>query len=238
MRLHDALSLEGIPAAWVSNHGGWTDGFAVDGNARHAAGGKAGHTMVPRPMIHRRPAIKYLVDGRPDHLLVVTGLGSCTWDLSAAGDDPRNFCFIGAMGQAGPFALGLAMARPAKRVVLITGDGELLMGLGILATIANRAPPNLAVLVMDNESYIETGGQPTATAGPTDLEAIARGAGIETTCTVREESGLETLRDRMLNAPGPFFANVKVVAETLPPVFPHSFDGATAIGRFRDAALK
>lgn len=189
-------------------------------------------------MIRRRPAIGYLVGGRPDHLLVVTGLGSSTWDLSAAGDDSRNFCFIGAMGQAGPFALGLATARPEKRVVLITGDGELLMGLGILATIANRAPPNLALLVMDNESYIETGGQPTATAGPTDLEAIARGAGIGTTCTVREESELDMLRDRMLNAPGPFFANVKVAAETLPLAFPYSFDGAAAIDRFRDAALK
>lgn len=189
-------------------------------------------------MIRRRPAVQYLVDGRPEHLLVVTGLGSCTWDLSAAGDDPRNFCFVGAMGQAAPFALGLAMARPEKRVVLMTGDGELLMGLGILATIANRRPANLAMLVMDNESYVETGGQPTATAGPTDLEAIARGAGIETTCTVREESGLAALRDRMRSAPGPFFANVKVVSETLPLAFPHSFDGATAIDRFRDTILK
>ena len=189
-------------------------------------------------MIRRRPAVSYLVDGRPEHLLVVTGLGSCTWDLSAAGDDPRNFCFVGAMGQAAPFALGLAMARPEKRVVLMTGDGELLMGLGILATIANRRPANLAMLVMDNESYLETGGQPTATAGPADLEAIARGAGIGTTCTVREESGLAMLRDRMRNAPGPFFANVKVVSETLPLAFPHSFDGATAIDRFRETVLK
>ena len=189
-------------------------------------------------MIRRRPALEYLVNDRPGNLLVVTGLGSCTWDLSAAGDDPRNFCFLGAMGQAGPFAFGLAMARPENRVVLVTGDGELLMGLGVLATIANRAPANLAILVMDNESYVETGGQPTATAGRTDLEAIARAAGIGTTCTVRDESELETLRDRMLNAPGPFFANVKVAAETLPLVFPHSFDGATAIDRFRDTVLK
>ena len=194
--------------------------------------------MATRPMIHRRPAVRYLVENRPDHLLVVTGLGSSTWDLAAAGDDPRNFCFIGAMGQAGPFALGLAMAQPTRRIALITGDGELLMGLGVLATIANRAPRNLAVLVMDNESYIETGGQPTATAGPTDLEVIARGAGFEMTCTVREESELEALRDMMLNAHGPFFANIKIVAEPLPLVFPHSFDGATAINRFRDAVLK
>ncbi|MCB1743471.1 MAG: aldehyde dehydrogenase [Gammaproteobacteria bacterium] len=188
--------------------------------------------------IHRRPAVKFLLEDRPERLLVVSGLGSSTWDLSAAGDDPRNFCFIGAMGQAAPFALGLAMAQPEKRVVLITGDGELLMQLGALATIANQAPSNLAILVMDNEAYGETGGQATATAGVTDLTAIARGAGISNCCTIRQESELAGLREQMLNTPGPFFANVKVVAESLPLVFPHSFDGVTAVNRFRDAALR
>ena len=187
-------------------------------------------------MFHRRPAVKFLLENRPDHLLAVSGLGSSTWDLTAAGDDARNFCFIGAMGQAGAFALGLAMAQPDKRVVLFTGDGEILMSLGILATIANQAPRNLAVLVMDNESYVETGGQPTATAGPTDLEAIARGAGIATTRTVREESDLPALREFMLNEPGPVFANLKIISEALPLAFPHSFDGVTSFNRFRDAA--
>ena len=187
-------------------------------------------------MFHRRPAVKFLLEGRPEHLLAVSGLGSSTWDLTASGDNARNFCFIGAMGQAGAFALGLAMAQPAKRVVLFTGDGEILMSLGILATIANLAPANLAVLVMDNESYVETGGQPTATAGPTDLEAIARGAGFNATRTVTESSELGDLREYMLHQPGPAFANLKVVKEALPLVFPHSFDGATAFNRFQGAA--
>ena len=186
-------------------------------------------------MLNRRPTIKALLADRPNDLLAVSGLGSSTWDLTEAGDNPRNFCFIGAMGQAGPFALGLAMAQPNKRVVLFTGDGEMLMSLGVLATIANQAPANLAVLVMDNESYTETGGQPTATAGRTDLEAIAKGAGIIDTRTVSQESELADLRQAMLTAPGPFYATVKILAESLPLVFPHSFDGAIAMNRFRDA---
>lgn len=187
-------------------------------------------------MFHRRPAVKFLLENRPENLLAVSGLGTSAWDLTASGDDARNFCFIGAMGQAGAFALGLALAQPEKRVVLFTGDGDLLMSLGILATIANQAPRNLAVLAMDNEAYVETGGQPTATAGPTDLEAIAKGAGIATTCNVTEESQLTDLREMMCNAPGPVFANLKIIKESLPLVFPHTFDGATAANRFRDAA--
>ena len=117
-------------------------------------------------MLHRRPLVKALLEDRPENLLAVSSLGSSTWDLTAAGEDARNFRFIGAMGQAGPFALGLAMAQPDKRVLLLPGDGELLMGLGALATIANQAPTNLAIVVLDNEAYVETGSQPTATAVP------------------------------------------------------------------------
>lgn len=194
--------------------------------------------MKASAVLHRRPSVQFLLQNRPQHLLAVSGLGSCTWDLTAAGDDARNFCFIGAMGQAAPFALGLALAQPDKRIVLFTGDGELLMSLGVLATIANQAPSNLALLIMDNEAYVETGGQPTATAGPTDLAIIAKGAGIATTCTIREESELAGLREMVYETPGPIFANVKVIAENLPLAFPHSFDGVTAANRFRDAATK
>ena len=187
-------------------------------------------------MLHRRPLVAALLEGRPENLLAVSSLGTATWDLNAAGDDARNFCFIGAMGQAAPFALGLAMARPDRRVLLFAGDGDMLMSLGALATIANRAAANLAVVVLDNESYVETGGQPTATAGPTDLEAVARGCGIADSRTVTAEAEIPALREAALNAPGPVFANVKVAAESLPLVFPHSFDGTTAINRFRAAA--
>jgi len=189
-------------------------------------------------MLHRRPTVKFLLENRPDDLLAVSGLGSSTWDLTAAGDDARNFCFIGAMGQAGAFALGLAMAKPDKRIALFTGDGELLMSLGILATIANQSPRNLAILVMDNEAYVETGGQPTATAGATNLEIVAQGCGFSATRTVTETSELQSLREFMVNEPGPAFANLKILKETLPLVFPHSFDGVTAFNRFREAAIE
>lgn len=188
-------------------------------------------------MIHRRPAVKFLLEDRPANVLAVTGLATSIWDLAAAGDDRRNFSLIGAMGQAAPFALGLAMAQPEKRVWLFTGDGELLMALGVLATIANRAPANLAIVVLDNETYAETGGQETATAGLTNLELIARGAGIANSSTITEESELPALRTLLRSANGPLFVNVKVFAEPLPVVFPHTFDGATAINRFRDAAI-
>ena len=177
-----------------------------------------------------------LADRTPD-LLVVSGLGSPTWDVCAAGDDPANFGFIGAMGQAAPFALGLATAQPAKRVLLVTGDGEMLMGLGTLATIANEAPANLAVVVLDNEIYGETGGQPTATAGRTDLAAVAAACGIPLTMTVTAEDEVASLVGLVRSAPGPVLAVVKVGAERLPLVFPHSFDGVTAVNRFREAAL-
>jgi len=189
-------------------------------------------------MLHRRPLVKMVLEDRPKNLLAVSGLGSSTWDVTASGEDACNFRFIGAMGQAGPFALGLAMAQPEKRVVLFTGDGEMLMGLGVLATIANQAPSNLVILVLDNESYVETGNQPTATAGPTDLEAVARGCGILNTRTIRNDSEVDILMDMVFRATGPAFVNAKVIAETLPLVLPDSFDGVTAINRFRDAAME
>ena len=136
------------------------------------------------------------------------------------------------MGQAGPFALGLAMAQPDKRIVLFAGDGEILMSLGVLATIANQAPLNLAIVVLDDQVYLATGGQATATAGPTDLEAIARGCGIATTCTVTKDDQVDALRDMIRDAPGPIFANAKVFAEPLPMVLPDTFDGATATQSF------
>ena len=94
-------------------------------------------------MLNRREVVKQVLENRPANLFAVSGLGSPTWDVAAAGNHKNDFQFIGAMGQAGPFALGLALVQPEKRIVLITGDGELLMGLGTLATIGNQATENL-----------------------------------------------------------------------------------------------
>ena len=186
-------------------------------------------------MMQRRTVVAALLENRPADMVVVSSLGNPTWDVASVGDHALNFNFIGAMGQAGPFALGLAMARPEKRIVLFVGDGELLMSLGVLATIANQAPANLAVVALDNESYVETGSQPSATAGPTDLEAVARACGFVNTCSVADETPLDDIRVMVWEGEGPLFVNIKIAAEALPLVFPYSFDGAIAMNRFRGA---
>ena len=186
-------------------------------------------------MMQRRTVVAALLENRPADMVVVSSLGNPTWDVASVGDHALNFNFIGAMGQAGPFALGLAMARPEKRIVLFVGDGELLMSLGVLATIANQAPANLAVVALDNESYVETGSQPSATAGPTDLEAVARACGFVHTRAVVDETPLDDIRVMVWEGEGPLFVNIKIAAEALPLVFPYSFDGAMAMNRFRGA---
>src|SRR5437867_3836667 len=100
--------------------------------------------------LHRRQVVKTLLSERGD-LLVVAGLGSTSWDITAAGDSPLNFPLWGAMGQAAMIGLGLALAQPRRRVLVITGDGEMLMGIGSLATIGVQQPPNLTLVVIDNE---------------------------------------------------------------------------------------
>ena len=187
--------------------------------------------------LERRAVVDALLAERSQELLVVSSLGSPTWDVASTGNHAANFGFIGAMGQAAPFALGLALARPSKRVLVLVGDGELLMSLGVLATIANEAPKNLAVVVLDNERYGETGGQPTATAGRTDLEQVARGCGFEHARSFSATDDLGSLRSFALEGNGPVLAVAKVAGEALPLVFPHSFDGVTALNRFREAVL-
>ena len=149
--------------------------------------------------LDRRAAMPALVKDRDDDLLVVPGLGSTTWDLAAAGDDPRNFYLWGAMGGAAMIGLGLALAQPDRRVAVITGDGEMLMGLGALATIGTKRPPNLAVIVFDNGVYGETGMQPSHTQNGVDLIRIAGACGIATCLDVRDDHTLADLAARLRN---------------------------------------
>ena len=128
--------------------------------------------------LHRRDVVSLLLKDR-DGLLVVAGLGSTAWDVTAAGDSPLNFPLWGAMGNAAMFGLGLALAQPKRRVLVLTGDGEMLMGLGSLATIGTQRPRNLSVVVIDNERYGETGMQRTHTAAGVDLAKVAKGCGIK-----------------------------------------------------------
>src|SRR5271167_676424 len=123
-------------------------------------------------MLDRRDLVRELLIDRGD-LLVVPGLGSATYDVAAAGDHPLNFYLWGAMGGTAMIGLGLALARPDRRVAVVTGDGDMLMGLGSLATIGVRVPKNLAIVVLDNARYGETGMQPSHTDAGVDLVAVA-----------------------------------------------------------------
>ena len=185
--------------------------------------------------LDRRAVVAALLEDRGD-LLVVSGLGSTTWDVAAAGDHPRNFYLWGAMGGAAMIGLGLALAQPARRVLVVTGDGEMLMGLGAFASIAVQAPTNLAVVVLDNERYGETGMQATHTAGPTNLSAVAAGAGIPVVGDVYDAAQLEAALPRIRAEPGPVFFNIKVRAEDLPLALPPK-DGVELKTRFREALL-
>ena len=113
-----------------------------------------------------------------NHEAVVAGIGNTNWDLFGAGHRPENFYMLGSMGLACPIALGVALAQPERGVIALEGDGSILMSLGCLATIGKVAPRNLTIIIWDNGIYQITGKQATATAGSTDLVAVARGAGI------------------------------------------------------------
>jgi thiamine pyrophosphate-dependent acetolactate synthase large subunit-like protein len=184
--------------------------------------------------LERRSAMATLLADRGDDLLVVPGLGSTTWDLAALGDDPRNFYLWGAMGGAAMIGLGLALAQPDKRVAVITGDGEMLMGLGSLATIGIQKPANLAIVVFDNGVYGETGMQPSHTQSGVDLLAVAGGCGIATCPVVRDEAGLRDLAGRLKTLRETLFARVLIAAQEPPRVLPER-DGAVLKDRFRAA---
>ena len=186
--------------------------------------------------LHRRELVAGLLRGRDGDLLVVAGLGSSCWDVCDAGDRAENFYVWGAMGGATMIGFGVARARPDKRVLVITGDGDMLMGMGSFATIANNPAANFAVLVLDNSAYGETGGQPTHTTGPTDLAAIAKGAGIATTETITKESEVGRLKELMLETPGPVVAVAKILYEPLQFVLP-SNNGPYLKDRFRVTIL-
>ncbi len=185
--------------------------------------------------LRRREVVARLVAERGE-LLVVSGLGAPSWDLTAAGDHALTFPLWGAMGGAATIGLGLALAQPTRRVLVVTGDGEMLMGLGALATIAVQAPANLAVVVLDNERYGETGMQATHTAGPTNLSAVAAGAGFPVVGDIFDQAQLEAALPRVRAEPGPVFFNIKVRAEELPLVLPPK-DGVHLKDRFRQALL-
>jgi thiamine pyrophosphate-dependent acetolactate synthase large subunit-like protein len=180
--------------------------------------------------LRRREVVENLLEKRGG-LLVVAGLGSTAWDITAAGDHDLSFPLWGAMGQAAMLGLGLALAQPKRRVLVITGDGEMLMGIGSLATIGVQQPKNLTVAVIDNERYGETGMQATHTADGVDLAAVAKACGFKNSKVVTKSVDL---RRMVHETAGPNFLQIKVAAEKLPLVVPPN-DGVHLKERFRKA---
>jgi thiamine pyrophosphate-dependent acetolactate synthase large subunit-like protein len=155
--------------------------------------------------------------------LVVSSLGTPSYLVHAAGDRPLNFYLWAAMGMASSAGLGLALAQPERRVVVVDGDGAALMNLGGMVTVATRRPTNLLWLILENGAFLETGGQPIATHGPADLVSIARGCGIEQAERAADPAALGALLDEGLARPGPTLVVARVERDTvrdLPPVDP------------------
>jgi thiamine pyrophosphate-dependent acetolactate synthase large subunit-like protein len=185
-------------------------------------------------MLERRHAVAALLANRRDDLVIVSGLGSTTYDVASVGDDDRNFYLWGAMGGAAMVGLGIALARPELRVAVITGDGETLMGLGALATVGVQRPENLAIVVFDNGLYGETGSQASHTRGTVDLAKAAAACGIGHAIEVTDAAGLTRLAELLATFTQTLFARV-AIAPTEPPRVLPTRDGVALKLRFRKA---
>jgi thiamine pyrophosphate-dependent acetolactate synthase large subunit-like protein len=188
--------------------------------------------MSKANLLERRSVVGSLLADRKE-AIVVGGLGASTYDITAAGDHDRNFYLWGAMGGAVMIGLGIALAQPKLPVLVITGDGEMLMGMGSLATVGLQKPGNLSIVVLDNEIYGETGGQASHTAGTVDLVGVARSCGIPDACAISTMTEIEAFATSMQDvSSGPRFANVKIDNANLERVL-SSRDGQFTVTRIR-----
>jgi len=182
--------------------------------------------------LKRRDAVPALI-GEPGDFLIVAGLAGSAKDISALTLDGDNvFCLAGAMGAAAMMGLGLALAQPRKRILVVTGDGELLMNVGSLATIANVNPANLSIICVDNGRYGETGYQRSHTDGCTDLAQMAAGAGISQIRTITHSAELDEGRQLIRESNSTSFVLLKVDASK-PPAFKRNFSPCGSRMRFR-----
>ena len=189
--------------------------------------------MTMTGSLDRRAVTAKLLEDRGD-LLVVTGLGSPSYDVMAAGDHDLNYYLWAAMGSAATVGFGLAMTQREKPVLVLTGDGEMLMGLGALASIGQKLPPNLTIAVLDNGHYGETGMQTSHTGRDIELARFAEAANFPWTRVVTDMDGVADLRTRMQSQSGTSFAAIKIAAENLPRALPPR-DGVHVKNRFRAA---
>ena len=197
----------------------------------------AARAAAPTFVLDRREAVPALV-GRHEDFLIVAGLAGTSKDVAALTRDGAHvFTMAGAMGGATMMGLGLALARRDKRVLVVTGDGELLMNLGSLATIAVLDPPNLSIVVVDNGHYGETGYQKSHTSLGVDLEKIAAGAGIKRTLAIEKQADLAE-GSRLIREGNGAALVVLRVNEAEPPGFKRDLNPAVCRVRFREATLK
>ena len=188
--------------------------------------------MSKANLLDRRAVVSGLLANRKD-AIVVGGLGASTYDMAAAGDHDRNFYLWGAMGGAVMIGLGVALAQPKLPVVVITGDGEMLMGIGSLATVGLQKPGNLSIVVLDNECYGETGGQMSHTAAAANLVGVAQACGITDARTLETMAEIKAFASGLQDvASGPRFASVKIDAANLERVLSNR-DGMFVLTRLR-----
>lgn len=188
--------------------------------------------MSKANLLDRRAVVSELLRDRKG-AFAVGGLGASTYDIAAVGDHDRNFYLWGGMGGAVMIGLGLALAQPTLPVVVITGDGEMLMGMGSLATVALQQPKNFSIIVLDNEAYGETGGQASHTGGTTDLVAVAKACGIGDSRAISTMTEVETFASSLQDVTaGPRFASVKIDGANLERVL-SSRDGTYIVNRIR-----
>ncbi len=164
-------------------------------------------------------AVKVISRHRGDAIVIPIMTASPEWNLVSTntGLDLGN---IGVMGKGSSLGLGLALARPDKKVIVLDGDGSLLMNLGSLVTIANMAPPNLIHFVFENGVYRTTGGQPIPNAGKFRFAALARDAGYANAHEFENLDSLEKNIETVMNQAGPTFVCLKVPPATERPPFP------------------
>jgi thiamine pyrophosphate-dependent acetolactate synthase large subunit-like protein len=188
--------------------------------------------MSKANLLHRRSVVSSLLKDRKG-MVAIGGLGASTNDMAAAGDHDRNFYLWGGMGGAVMMGLGLALAQPDLPVVVITGDGEMLMGMGSLATVGLQKPGNLSIVVLDNEAYGETGGQVSHTAAVADLVGVAKACGIADSRAITTMAEVESLVPKLHDLKsGPRFANVKIDGANIERILPMR-DGTFIVNRIR-----
>jgi thiamine pyrophosphate-dependent acetolactate synthase large subunit-like protein len=184
--------------------------------------------------LDRRLVMDALLKARGD-ALVVTGLGSTCYDAGTA-DHPNTFYLWGGMGAAAMMGFGLALSQPSRRVVVMTGDGEMLMALGAFATIGARSPKNLSIIVIDNEHYSETGMQPTHTHRGVSLAGVAKACNFPSSETIYTEQELNSAVPALFAGSNLMFRDVKVSTQRYPMSI-RMRDGTHIKNRFRENLL-